>query len=289
MTLVKSFHEIRHIDILLVMTCNSYNTSKMADKGRKQGVLDKHNPVPLYYQLKNLIEEHIASGEYKPGDPIPSENQLCEQYNISRTTVRQAISELVSTGKLTRTQGRGTFVSTPVIEKPAYRLTGFTQDMKDLGKNPHSKTLLLAPIMPPHNVREALLMEENEAAIILKRQRFSGDAVLGLDISYFSFKRFYKLLDEDLSNTSLYQVLQNKFTTVPSRSNYNISSMRCPREIANLVDLEHGDPILFFRELVFDQNGIPFEFGEEYYRSDRFIFRVEIRKHEDEYFRGVVV
>ena len=80
-------------------------------------VLDVQNPIPLYYQLKGIIEEQISSGELKPGDKIPSENSLCEKYQVSRTTTRQAITELVNIGKVVRTQGRGTFVT-------QYRSTG---------------------------------------------------------------------------------------------------------------------------------------------------------------------
>jgi len=258
------------------------------DSGKDQS-LDKHSPIPLYYQLKNVIEEKIISGDFKASEMIPSENQLCEQYGISRTTVRQAINELVSTGKLIRTQGRGTFVSSPRIEKPSYRLSGFTQDMRDLGHIPRSEVLQFAPFIPPFHIRESLRLDENEAAIILKRLRFAGNDVVGLDISYFSFKRFMKLLDEDLENNSLYQILKDKFIVFPTRSNYYVESHRCPREIADLLEISPADPVLFLREVVFDQNDEPFEVGEEYYRADRYMFRVEIRKNENESMRGIVI
>ncbi len=256
------------------------------DETKKVG-LDSHSPVPLYYQLKNIIEEQIGSGEYQPGEMIPSENQLCKLYDISRTTARQAITELVNTGRLVRTQGRGTFVSKPKVVKPTYRLSGFTQDMKELGKIPVSKILQFAPLMPLPYIRDGLNLEENEAAIILKRLRFAGTDMMGLDISYFPFKRFIKLLDEELENHSLYKTLESKFDIIPSRSLYNVESLRCPREIADLLEVSPGEPVLFLREIVFDQNEVPFEFSEEYYRADRYTFRVDIRKNEQESFKGV--
>ena len=250
-------------------------------------VLDPHSPIPLYYQLKELLESLIDAKEFKPGERIPSENELCGIYNISRTTVRQAINELVNSGKLMRTQGRGTFVSNNRIEKPTYRLSGFNQDMKDLGLKPKSKVLQFAPVMPPQHVRESLHLEENEAAIYLERLRFANNEVVGLDGSYFPFKRFIKLLDEDLENRSLYDLLKSKFNTTPARSTYYVEAHRCPRDLATHFQISPADPVLFLREIVYDQDDIPFEYGDEYYRADRYTFRVEIRKSERESFKGV--
>ena len=99
-------------------------------------MLSKHSPVPLYQQLKAVIEDHIATGEWLPNQRAPSERELCEQFKISRITVRQALSELVMEGRLTRTQGRGTFVAHPRIQQQLTNLTGFTQDMQARGKRP---------------------------------------------------------------------------------------------------------------------------------------------------------
>jgi len=258
----------------------------MTEDSGKKDYLDKHSPIPLYYQLKNLLEEKIDSGDFQPGELIPSENQLCDLYGISRTTVRQAIKELVSNGKLIRTQGRGTFVNSARIEKPTYRLSGFTQDMKELGIKPISKTLEFGPLMPPRHVKEGLRLEENEASIILKRLRFAGKDVIGIDVSYFSFKRFMKLLDFNFENKSLYQTVEKEFGIRPMRSKDYVEALRCPREEANLLEITPGEPVLFLQEIVFDQDDIPFEFGESYYRSDRYIFRVEIRKNENESFKA---
>jgi len=259
----------------------------MKDDSGKKISLDKHSPLPLYYQLKNLIEDKILAGEYKEGELIPSENQFCQQYKISRTTVRQAIQELVNIGKLVRTQGRGTFVNSARVEKPTYRLSGFNQDMKELGLVPNSKTLEFAPLMPPRNISEGLRLEENEAAILLKRLRFAGEDVMGIDVSYFSFKRLMKILDIDFENNSLYLTLEKQFGIIPVKAKEYVEALRCPREIADLLEIAPGEPVLFLREIVFDQDEIPFEIGESYYRSDRYIFRVEIRKNENESFRAI--
>lgn len=82
--------------------------------------IDRNVPIPAYYQLKRLIKEQIQNGQLQPGDKVPTEAELCEQYNLSRTPVRQALQELVFEGLLTRTQGRGTFVAQ--VSPPGSRL-----------------------------------------------------------------------------------------------------------------------------------------------------------------------
>ena len=86
---------------------------------------DKDVPVPLYYQLKEIIREDIERGRLSPGRSIPSERELVDRYNISRMTVRQAISELVVEGYLYRQRGKGTFVAEPKIKQKLLRLRGY--------------------------------------------------------------------------------------------------------------------------------------------------------------------
>src|SRR3981081_3043429 len=89
--------------------------------------------LPIYLQLENLVRDKIDSGDWAPGIMLPSERQLCDTYGIARMTVRQAISNLVAEGLLTRTQGRGTFVARPRLRQPLSKLTSFTEDMRDRG------------------------------------------------------------------------------------------------------------------------------------------------------------
>lgn len=250
-------------------------------------MLDEHSPVPLYYQLKCILEQQIDSGYFQPGEKIPSENELCKQYKISRTTVRQAIYELVNISKLIRTQGCGTFAANSRVSAPFYKLSGFSQDMKSQGRIPHSKILQLTPMLPPAVVAKRLLINENEAVISIKRLRYADNQVIGLDHCYFPLKRFSNLLDEDLENNSLYEILIEKYDTNPSRSISDIQAIKCPREIADLLQITPADPVLHLSEIVYDQNNLAFEYGDHYNRGDRYSYHTEIHKQENETRKGV--
>jgi len=246
-------------------------------------MLDNNSPIPLYYQLKSFIENQISSGSWKPGEQIPSEAELCQEFQISRTTIRQAIGELVSQGKLKRTQGRGTFVTQYNIEKPLFFLIGFSQDMKLRGLKPSSRVLKFETIPPSAHITQILRLKENEPAILVKRLRLADDQLMAIDNCYLPFNRYFAIMHENLENNSLYDLLAKKFDTVPVRSIRTIESVGCPPPEAELLDVKIGFPILYIVGTNFDQNDQPFEYAETFYRGDRFTFNIEILNQPDEH------
>ena len=246
-------------------------------------MLDNNSPIPLYYQLKSFIENQISSGAWKPGEQIPSEAELCQEFQISRTTIRQAIGELASQGKLKRTQGRGTFVTQYNIEKPLFFLIGFSQDMKLRGLKPSSRVLKFETIPPSAHITQILRLKENEPAILVKRLRLADDQLMAIDNCYLPFNRYFALMHENLENNSLYDLLAKKFDTVPLRSIRTIESVGCSPSEAELLDVKVGFPILYIIGTNFDQNDQPFEYDETFYRGDRFTFNIEILNRPDKH------
>jgi GntR family transcriptional regulator len=245
-------------------------------------VLDAHNPIPLYYQLKTIIEGKIVSGELKPGDKIPSENSLCKAYNVSRTTVRQAIAELTNSGKVLRTQGRGTYVAQHPFNMLPYRLTGFSADMKKQGYHPSSKILDFKIIIPSPEIANNLRTSPAEAVIFLRRLRYIDSKLMGIENTYMPFARFPTLIDENLEDTSLYEILINKFDTIPTRVTISFEAVHCANDICELLQITENIPLLHINDITFDQNDRLIEFSDTYYRGDYYAFHVEIDKQKNE-------
>jgi GntR family transcriptional regulator len=246
-------------------------------------MLDNNSPIPLYYQLKSYIENQITYGTWKPGEQIPSEAELCQEFQISRTTIRQAIGELVSQGKLKRTQGRGTFITQYNPKKPISFLTGFSQDMKTRGLKPSSRVLKFETTPPSAHIAQILRLKENEPVIMMKRVRLANDQLMAINSSYLPFNRFFAILHEDLEENSLYDILEKKFKTVPLRSICSVESVGCPSPEAELLDVKVGFPVLHIVGDNFDQNDQPFEYSESFFRGDRFTFNVEILNQPDKH------
>lgn len=241
--------------------------------------MEKENTqMPLYVQLVTWVEEQINSGDLKPGQRIPSEYELCEMHGISRTTVRQALNDLAIRGKVIRAKGRGTFIPKYVARKPFDGLTGFSREVKYI-HNKHTYNIVLNQeiILPDEKTSQMLGLKNDEAVIKLQRARYISDiGIAGVDTRFLPLVRFKDLLQEDFEKNSLYEILINKFNIIPSRAYSEISGGACPKEFAEILELHAGDPVSVFRDVLFDQNEIPFDYGENIYRIDRYTYRIEI-------------
>ncbi len=239
-------------------------------------MLDTRSPLPLYYQLKAYIQEQITSGVWKPGERIPSESEIGDEFNISRTTTRQAIGELVNEGFLNRKHGVGTFVALPRIEKRITKLTGFTQDMRARGLKPSSRVLERKTAYATAFVARQLCISENAPVILINRLRLADDEPMGIDIVYYPYDRFSGLLEEDLVDKSLYELLQARYNTVPTRSEMSLSSVACIPDYARHLKVPRNSPILQIERTTYDQGDKPFEQVLAVYRGDRYVFHTEL-------------
>jgi len=239
-------------------------------------MLNINSPIPLYHQLKTHLLGQIQAGVLKPGDRIPSEKELGEQFRVSRTTVRQATNDLINEGLLIRVHGKGTFVAQPRIKQYLAHLTSFTQDMLSQFHKPSSRILQFEIISAPGWVAKNLQIAENASVIVLKRVRLADNQPMAIETAYLPAPSFEPLLTVDMQTASLYQTLKEKFGIFPMRALQHIEAVSCPPEEASLLNVPRKSPVLHIFRTTFDQNNRPFETVESYYRSDRYVFTVEI-------------
>ena len=240
-------------------------------------LLDKDSPIPLYYQIRTYIEEQIDSGRWKPGMQVPSERELCEQFQVSRITVRQALSALVQQGQLRRQQGRGTFVASPRIEQRLHRLTGFTQDIRGRGQRPGARILQKEIVPAPYPVARALELEVGEPVVLLKRLRLSDEEPVAIETAHLSDVLCPGLVDEIVEDGSLYAVLASKFDIIPTRAEQQVEAVLCPAAEAKVLGVQKGAPMLHMYRVTYSSDDRPFEYTESFYRGDRYTFHVELR------------
>src|SRR6266581_7179913 len=138
--------------------------------------LERSNPLPLYYQLKQVLRQQISAGHLAPHTAIPSEPELVARYRVSRATVRQALTELVHEGLLYREHGKGTFVCEPRVQQPLSELTSFTEEMRRRGKHPGGLLLISELVRGSETVRKRLALTDTEQAIRLERLRTADGA-----------------------------------------------------------------------------------------------------------------
>ena len=239
-------------------------------------MLNKDHPLPKYYQLRELLLEKVVVGEWLPGVMIPSERELSEEYQISRMTVRQALSELTNEGILRREQGRGTFVAERKIQQGLSHLSGFTEDMTSRGLQPGGRLLCLALQHAPDAALLALQLTPGQEIVVLERLRYAGGEVVALEKSHLYCANVQQLLNENFENDSLYHLLTAKFDIVPTRAEQQVGADLCTAREQKLLKLANGAPILRIQRTTYDQWGRPFEYTESAYRADRYVFAAEL-------------
>lgn len=239
--------------------------------------LDKSTPVPLYFQLKELVSDAIASGEYAVGSTIPTEQELSQAFGISRTTVRQAITELVREGRLYREKSKGTFVAEPKINQDfMQKLESFNEQIRRSGHHPWTELLEKAVCRPPQDIAEALQLGPNEQAVMIHRRRYADDDPIVTVRTYVPFSQCPYLLDQDWDHCSLYETLDQNEQTKIRYVQRRVEAVMATETDAHNLHVAAGTPILHFTTIGFTAHQKPMEYSLARYRGDRSSFDVTV-------------
>lgn len=240
--------------------------------------LDKSVPIPLYYQLKTIIQEEIDAGNYSPDDMIPTEEELINMFGISRTTVRQAISDLVQEGKLYRIKSKGTFVSHSKINQDfIVRLEPFNDQIKHQNKAPKTEVIAMEVITAPPQVISALHLDAGEKAIYLHRKRFADSCPIVVVQTYLPYNRCSFVLNHNFTVESLYNTLEKQDPSYKIRYvKRMIEAAKASAANAKLLEIKSGDPVLVFTSTGYNQADIPLEYSTAYYRADCNKFEITV-------------
>jgi GntR family transcriptional regulator len=248
------------------------------DRVRRDEGIDKNSPVPMYYQIMNLLREKIAEGEYPVDSTLPPERELVETYKVSRMTVRQAISELVNEGILVRRKGIGTFVAPPKIEQALSGLTSFTEDMAQRGMKAGSRVLSFKETMPDATLRKTLGLNADEPIFECVRLRLADDEPMALETTALLAAICPDLTREDLENQSLYKVLEERCGVRLEYATQSLEPILASPHEAALLHVQPGVPLLVMHRVTYDQDGRAFEHVKSFYRGDRYKFVTELRR-----------
>lgn len=239
--------------------------------------LNRDIPVPLYYQLKKILMEHIQKNKFKPGDAIPTEAELCRIFSISRPTVRQTINELVREGYLIKVKGKGTFVTQPKINQEyTHRIISFNDEMIQKGLIPKTKVLVQRYMSADAKIAEKLNLHIGEEIFHLKRLRYANEEPIVFLDSYIPLRLCPGIIDVDFVNNSLYSTLEKKYGMFVKRVVRSIEVDLAKEYEAKLLRIKEGAPIHYFETVAYNQDNVPIEYTISRYRGDRSKFIVEL-------------
>ena len=224
---------------------------------------------PRYYRLKRHLTELTRTLE--PGSAVPTERDLAVQFGTSRTTVRQALHELVVEGRLERVQGRGTFVAKPKVAQNL-ELTSYTEDLRAQGLDPTSRLITMEYVRAAGDVPVRLAVAPGARVVHLVRLRLVGGEPMAIERSYLEAARFPGLRRHLTRLGSLYAALDEGYGVRLGRAEETIETALASPDEAALLGVDTGLALLLLSRHGFDLDGRPVEWGRSVYRGDRYRF-----------------
>lgn len=227
--------------------------------------------VPIYQVIEKDIKEKIKDGILNEGDLIPSENELKDQYGISRMTVRQALSNLVNDGYIYRHKGKGTFVGSKKIDKKIQGLLSFTEQMSRLNRTVSNRLVSLSVIAADEHIAGKLFLQEGDEVYCVERVRY-GDEIPVLFETLYIPKSMMKQLDETILSGSFYHYVEDVLNLKIQYCIQTIEAQLASQEVAAELGVTRQSPVLYITLNTFLDNGRPFEYVKAYYRADQYRF-----------------
>lgn len=223
----------------------------------------KDSPVALWRQLKIVLRE-AALTELAPGDRIPTEQELCDQFRVSRITVRQAIASLVREGVLARQRGRGTYVLPPKMVEP------LDNDSPAGDQSPHQVRLYsLERVVADKRLASKMAVPVGEALHKVRRVRTTQGEPISYMTIYLPARFFPDLTPVELESEQFWQMLDYRSGLSPTRGEEVIECIQADRFRSDLLQVPVGSPLLVVEATAFLASGEVLEFSRAYHRADR--------------------
>lgn len=239
--------------------------------------IERTSPVPFYFQLKKTLAEEILTGRWTPGDRLPSEPAICEHFEVSRTTVRQALAELEAEGMIRRDKGRGTFVADPhstswLLQSSA----GFYDEAVRAGHTVTSKLLRRGLEVLPSWACDALGLPPGSEGVTIERLRWVDGRPVMYVINHLPIRLADALIEADLAMGSLYRTLKDREGLEVFGGRRVVEAVTAQEELARLLEVEPGAPLLLVESVSWDGNHLPFECYRAWHRADRTRIEVQV-------------
>jgi len=234
--------------------------------------LNENSFIPLYHQLTEELRENIESGEWPSNSLVPSETQLCQEYKVSRGTVRQALAQLVREGLLYRKRGKGTFVAEPKMAQQLNVFRSVAQDLEGKGLKPYAQVIQKIKIAPNSFIKNILGLKEGEMVLKIVGLKVVDNEPYILETSYFVEKLcedLAQLNKEDIERVPLYNFLNEKYNLKITGVEETFEPVYLDRFEAEKLHTPPRTLALMVKRITYTTGGVPFEFRRIIVRNDK--------------------
>ncbi len=240
--------------------------------------IDRSTPIPLYYQIKNILLNEITTGVYNCGSRIPTEYELQEKYGVSRSTIRQAVTELANEGWLVRKPSKGTFVSRPDISRNLFRsFEPFYRRVHSSGKIPQTEVIEMGVIEATDFLASVMNLSVGDKVVSMFRRRFINAEAVVTVRNCLPFSTCDFILSHDFKTESLYEVLMSNPETRIKETKTVVSAEKAKPEDITLLSVKPDCPMLVFNNTAIAHKGYVVDFATYHYRGDKNNFEITSR------------
>jgi GntR family transcriptional regulator len=233
--------------------------------------------IPIYVQIREALRAEITREVLKRGEKLPSENELASQFKVSRMTIRESIEDLVDEGLLYRRHGVGTFVAYPHLQRDHTRLTSFFDKAESDGVHVRATLLNKDVLSAKPKIAQALDIPVGSKVIRVKTLRFVDNVPITVHDAYVPHELFACILNENLEVQHLWTLFEKSGYKV-KRAIQRLEAREATKDIAHLMKIKEGAPILFKERTVYADDGTPVEFTYCYNRGDIYSLTVALER-----------
>lgn len=234
--------------------------------------------LPLYAQVEDALTARISSGAMPVGTQLPSEEELSQEFGVSRTTIRVTIQNLVRQGLVEIRRGRGTFVASPRMVQELTELTGFVEDMRALGRTATARVLSREVVQATAYVAEKLSVPAGTTVVQIRRVRLSDGVPLSFDETYLPEELGRRVIADDLANEPIFTLLEERYDTPLIEAEYVLEASVAERTVAKALEIPIGSPIFLIERTSYASGHRAVDYERLHYRGDHIRFKTRLAR-----------
>lgn len=220
---------------------------------------------PEYLKIVEAIKSKITSEEIRPGDAIQSENLLCEEFNVSRMTVRKGLAVLVNEGYIYSIPGKGNYVCEPNLD--LYTLH-FDEMISTEKKGEEIRLVEVNVIKPSYEVGFNLEIPENKHVIVVKRIFLTEGLATAYDIKYIPYYRGIPIVEKEIRYATFPEMVAKKNSIFAMTKKLKIKAIAAKGEVSRILDVMEGEPLLVVEQKLLDEKDHPIGWGMMYFTGE---------------------
>lgn len=238
--------------------------------------LNKSSYLPYYLQIKDILKERIMNKIYLPNMLIPSENELCDEFSVTRATIRNALNELKKEGLIYTAKGKGSIVSQPKIEQSLLKFYSFGREFTEHHEKTSSMILSKELIQVLPSIARKLNIETNAMIYEIARVRIFDRMPLILETSYIPEEIAPGFLENNLAEHSMYDLLEGKYGRKIVKAKEYIEPQVSNDYESKYLDIVYHSPVFYTERITLTHGERPIELRKSILRGDKFKFYTEL-------------